>query len=454
MPEQTVIPRVCTRWLVGVTLAWAGLTSILFPAPSRASELRRTAIVRAVEEARDAVVNIHGRKTVRAEEEPLGADRFRQVNGMGTGVVIDPRGYVITNYHVVEGVSRIQVTLADNQTLVAQLVAHDQKTDLAVIKLSLDRPMPVIRIGKSSDLMLGEPVIAIGNAYGYSHTVTRGITSALNRAVQVSDEQHYDNLIQTDASINPGNSGGPLLNIDGEMIGVNVAVRVGAQGIGFAIPVDDVMEVAARLMSVERLERLTHGVAGTTTVANDTPRFVVASIRKNSPAEKSGLQAGDVITAVAETRVDRALDFERALLGRKAGEEVAVSIARGGQPLTLNLALANLTVSKPAVVDRTWDLLGLKLEPIAFEDFVSYNSRYRGGLKVTAVRPEGPAARQGIRRGDVLVGMHIWETISMDNVAYILNRPDFQQLQPVKFFILRGAETLYGHMSVSAGIDR
>ncbi len=453
MPEQSATPRVCTRWLVGVTLAWAGLTGICLSAPARASELRRTAIVRAVEETRDAVVNIHGRKTVR-DEEPRSADHFRQVNGMGTGVVIDPRGYVVTNYHVVEGVSRIQVTLADNQTVLAQLVAHDQKTDLAVIKLAVDRLMPVIRIGTSSDLMLGEPVIAIGNAYGYSHTVTRGIISALNRAVQVSDEQSYDSLIQTDASINPGNSGGPLLNIDGEMIGVNVAVRVGAQGIGFAIPVDEVMEVAGRLMSVERLERLAHGVAGTSSRVNNTPQFVVASVRKNSPGETSGLQAGDVITAVEETRVDRALDFERALLGRKAGEEVAISVTRGGQPLTLNLAMSNLTVSQPTVVDRTWDLLGMKLEPIPHDDFSSYNSRYRGGLNVSAVRTDGPAARQGIRRGDVLVGMHIWETISMDNVAYILNRPDFQQLQPVKFFILRGTETLYGHLSVSTSLDR
>ncbi len=190
-----------------------------------------------------AVVNIRGEKTVAAPTavQPASADASRRVNGMGTGVVIDPRGYIITNYHVVDGVREIQVTLADGQRARRQArrprpgdrPGHHQDRRRA-------RPLPVIPIGTSSDLMPGETVIAVGNAYGYEHTVTRGIVSALHRAVQVSDAQFYDDLIQTDASINPGNSGGPLLNIDGEMIGINVAVRAGAQGIGFAIPVDKV----------------------------------------------------------------------------------------------------------------------------------------------------------------------------------------------------------------------
>ena len=129
--------------------------------------------------------------------------------------------------------------------MVATLVARDLETDLAVIKVNVSDKLTVIALGTSSDLMAGESVIAVGNAYGYENTVTRGIISALHRAVQVSDAQFYDDLIQTDASINPGNSGGPLLNIDGEMIGINVAVRAGAQGIGFAIPVDKAMNVAA-----------------------------------------------------------------------------------------------------------------------------------------------------------------------------------------------------------------
>ena len=151
---------------------------------------------------------------------------------MGTGVVVDPRGYIVTNYHVVEGVRQINVTLASGEAHIARLVSHDPETDLAIIKIPTKVAMPLISIGRSDDLMVGEEVIAIGNAYGYEHTHTRGIISALHRTVKVTDSQYYRDLIQTDASINPGNSGGPLLNVDGQMIGINVAVRVGAQGIG------------------------------------------------------------------------------------------------------------------------------------------------------------------------------------------------------------------------------
>ena len=177
--------------------------------------------------ARPSVVNIHGHKTITTATAGYpGGDAPRKVNGMGTGVVIDERGYVITNYHVVEGVREIKVTLHNGKGYVARLVAHDPVTDLAIIRIPVRERMPLITIGTSDDLMEGEDVIAVGNAYGYENTVTRGIVSALHRTVQVTDSQQYEDLIQTDASINPGNSGGPLLNIDGEMIGINVAVRV------------------------------------------------------------------------------------------------------------------------------------------------------------------------------------------------------------------------------------
>ncbi len=204
----------------------ASMLLMLAASVANGSELRRTPIVKAVANARYAVVNIHGHKTVGSNDAGRG-EAQREVNGMGTGVVIDRRGYILTNYHVVDGVAQIQVTNADGKTSAAQLVARDRATDLAVIKIPQDAKLKVIDIGTSSDLMVGEPVIAVGNAYGYNHSVTRGIVSALHRDVPVSETQQYFDLIQTDASINPGNSGGPLLNIDGQMIGLNVAVRVG-----------------------------------------------------------------------------------------------------------------------------------------------------------------------------------------------------------------------------------
>lgn len=414
---------------------------------SSGSEPRRTAVVKAVEGARDSVVNIHGQKTLPADDDPLSrGEGPHKVNGMGTGIVIDERGYIITNFHVVDGVRKLEVSLVDGSTCSAQLISTDPVNDLAIVKVDLPKKLPVIHIGTSSDLMVGESVVAMGNAFGYENTVTRGIVSAIHRSVQVSDTQSYDDLIQTDASINPGNSGGPLLNIDGEMIGVNVAVRAGAQGIGFAIPVDKAMAVAAKLMSVERVERKWHGVK-----TSDTPDHadgaVVSAIEDDSPASKCGLKSGDVITAVGDTSVARSVDFERALLGRDLGKDVSITVRRSNQPEKLSLALAALPQAESS--DPSWELLGLKLQPISSQQFQQLQTRYHGGLSVMAVRPDSPAAKQGIRRGDVLVGMHIWETTKLSEVDYVLNRPDFADFQPIKFYILRNNETLYGHLPVS-----
>ncbi len=367
---------------------------------------------------------------------------------MGTGVVIDQRGYILTNHHVVEGVKKIQVTLLSGESFTAKLVSHDPLTDLAVIKINAKEKLPVVTIGTSSDLMLAEPTIAIGNAYGYGHTVTEGIISELHRTVQVSDTQQYQDLIQTNASINPGNSGGPLLNIDGEMIGINVAVRAGAQGIGFAIPVDMAMRVAADLMSVDRLNNLYHGVRPTHDPESPI-EFVVGEVEENSPAAKIGLRSGDVITAVNDKPVKRALDFERDLLDRKAGDEVRVTVKRDRQPMKLNLVLAPAPKKRKSSIEQCWELLGLKLEPIPASQFRPGKTAYTGGLSVLAVRPDSPAARQGVRQGDILVGMHKWRMAELDDVAYVLNRPDFSELQPLRFRILRNDDEMYGHMTVS-----
>ncbi len=434
-----------------VWLAILGVLSGAIPARSVASDHRRTATVKVVERARGSIVNIHGQKVLNPGDEGYRQGETPQrVNGMGTGVVIDERGYIITNHHVVEGVKRIQVSLAGGENFTATLVSHDPATDLAIIKVDVKESLPVITIGTSTDLMPGEPVIAVGNAYGYEHTVTRGIISALHRTVQVSDAQNYRDLIQTDASINPGNSGGPLLNIDGEMIGINVAVRAGAQGIGFAIPVDMAMDVAAKLMSTSRIEHTWHGVVCTAEESPQKRQVIVAQIDENSPAAKSGLRPGDVITSVGDRPVARVLDFERALLGHKTGERIPLSIKRKQQSVSVNLVLATAPAQKaPPVTDQIWEVLGMRLEPIAARQFRQNQSRYRGGLSVSEVKPDSAAARQGIRRGDVLVGMHVWETVSLDNVSYILNRPDFGEIEPLKFYILRGNETLYGHLPVS-----
>ncbi len=422
--------------------------------PLRGSELRKTAIVKAVKASRASVVNIRGEKTLHAEGSSGTAQGDRRVNGMGTGVVIDRRGYIITNHHVVDGVHEIKVTLDSGAQYSARLISFDATTDLAVIKIDVARQMPVISIGTSADLMPGETVIALGNAYGYEHTVTRGILSAISRTVQVGEGQQYDDLIQTDASINPGNSGGPLLNIDGEMIGINVAVRAGAQGIGFAIPVDKAMRVAAELMSTRRVKQTWHGVVGAVEFNASRHGLKIKVCEEDSPATQASLSEGDVILSVDGHDVHRQLDLELALLSVGSGKEVVLSVRRGDDEIDVPLVMQAIPKSQAEVDNPIWTTLGMELAPISSNEFRQHRSGYRGGLSVAAVRANSPASRQGIRRGDVLVGMHVWETVTLDHVNWVLNRRDFDQLDPIKFYILRGRETLYGHMTVSLSSQR
>ncbi len=429
------MPYSRVRLLIATFLAFAALHCA-----ASAEDIRRTAIVRAIESCRDSVVNIHGEKYVSDSSDD---SEDRRVNGMGTGVVIDARGYAVTNFHVVDGVREIEVTLASGRTVAARLISHDRRTDLAVIKINTVEPLPVIQLGTSDDLLIGETVLALGNAFGYEHTVTRGIISALHRNVDVSPTQRYEDLIQTDASINPGNSGGPLLNINGEMIGINVAVRAGAQGIGFAIPVDSVLRIVTGLLSVERIDHTWHGLVCRTCGTG----AVIESVHSQSPAESIGMRAGDIVLRVGEKSVTSQLDIERALLGRKAGEIVAVTITREGGEENLSLALAKAKKHEATDSERSWEQLGLRLASAVPSTVQQLQPRYRGGLLVQEVRFGSPASEKGIRPGDILVGLHIWETVKPDNVSYILDQIESDELETVKFYILRGRDTLFGHLT-------
>ncbi len=438
---------VSRRGAMAAALAWGLIAGVSVPAGATD---RHTPIVKAVAKARPAVVSIQGRKRIQSSTSLVGTQGGRQVKGMGTGVIVDSRGYVLTNHHVIEGVERIEVTLANQQTYIAQPVARDKKTDLAIIRIEAPEPLPVIPVGTSSDLMPGETVIAVGNAYGYDHTVTSGIVSALHRPVQVSETQQYSDLIQTDASINPGNSGGPLLNIDGEMIGVNVAVRVGANGIGFAIPVNEAMDVASQLLSAESVSRLSHGVLLKTVHASSgESRVEVLGTRDGSSGELAGLERGDVVLRVGDREVSRNLDFELALIGRRAGEEVAVEIERGGERKTVSLVLKSRQRSSLPAVDSVWRDLGIQVTPVSGRVIRQMQGAYSGGLRVLRVRSGSPAQQEGVQRGDILVGMHEWETASVQDLEFVLGRNEVQGSKRVKFYILRNGRTLYGWLDMS-----
>jgi serine protease Do len=409
---------------------------------------RETPLVRAIARVRPAVVNLRGKKTVRNEAPATGASQAtRQVNGMGTGVIIDSRGYLITNYHVVEDVPRIQATLADGQTFTADLIAVDTETDLALLKINTGRPLAVMPLGTSTDLMLAETVAAVGNAYGYEHTVTRGIISELGRTVQVSDAQTYHNLIQTDAPINPGNSGGPLVNLDGEMIGINVAVRVGAQGIAFAIPVNDAIETAGRLVGNLVDQQIAHGIHTRTIYVDNRPVLEIERVDPSSPADQAGLRSGDVIQAVDQMAIERTVDWQCQLIDKRPGDRMQLSVARDGDTTSLTLALGEPVAQWPGR-DMAWRDLGIMLKPESPVQLANLHPNYQRGLRIESVRPTSPAFTEGMRAGDVLVAMHGWKTESLDNVSYILQQPDVRQGKTVKFYILRDGEPLWGQIRI------
>lgn len=429
-----------------------------------AGSLRNTERTRIVEQAERSSVNIHTEKRQKSMDVVFSAGKATKINGMGTGIVIDERGYIVTNYHVVQDVERLRVTTYAGVDYDARVLAYDSREDLAIIKIEPREPMTVARFGTSSDLMLGEDVIAIGNAYGYESSVTRGIISHRSRDVEVNEEQSYCNLIQIDAAINPGNSGGPLINADGEVIGINVAIRAGAQRIGFAIPIDDARLVIARLMNVERHNQTCHGITAMDVKQGRDRKLVVRSLRPDSLANASGLKTGDVIIKSGDTQVVDAADFERSLFGRTAGTEIPLVVLRDGEEVALTLRLTELPAARrqpgqsgPAVAatagdfaapvsDKCWEVLGLRLVK---QETALTGQPYRGGMRVVSVRSQSPAEVNGIHVGDILVGLHVWETVSDENVSYVLNHPQLSTLGPLKFYIVRDGETLFGHFRLT-----
>jgi serine protease Do len=422
--------------------------------PSPRTAARHSPIVDAVQRVRAAVVNIHSERTIHGQ---VSADLFtitpsqNRVNGMGTGIIIDPRGYIVTNQHVVEDVNLIRIRLSDGSTQNATVVARSQEADLALLKIDVPQPLPTMPLGTASDLMVGETVVAIGNAYGYEHTVSVGVISALKRDVTLNKDIAYKSLIQTDASINPGNSGGPLVNVNGELIGVNVAIRAGAQGIGFAIPVDQVIRVVDEMFKARRRQVTYDGLGYRDRLdssADGPVRTVVLErIDANSPAAAAGLRNGDVLEEVANLPVRCSYDVERALLDRTAGQHVRLVVRRDGKEQRLDLVLQTGEQARPASLDLTWRKLGMRLGPINPELVSRVNTQLRGGLEITAVDPDGAAARAGIHRGDILVGLHQWETLTLDNVSFVLSHPDLASFNPLSFYIVRAGQVRRGWLS-------
>ncbi|MEZ6062730.1 MAG: trypsin-like peptidase domain-containing protein [Planctomycetaceae bacterium] len=441
------------------------------------NDARMSPLVRAVQLCRKSVVNIHTEKNSDEDRDSrFFASKSRRVTGMGTGIVVDERGYIVTNYHVVHEVEQITVTLHDGETYDGRAVSFDRSHDLAVIHIDAKHPLTVMPMGTSCDLMLAEQVFAVGNAFGYEHTVTAGIISALSRDVEVDETQSYKNLIQTDASINPGNSGGPLLNMNGEVIGINVAIRAGAQRIGFAIPIDDARVTIARLLSPERLNGVIHGVITSDVKTPESRKLVVEQVISGSAAEKCGLKPGDVIRSARDVDVQDSADWERALLDMPAGKVLDVAVLRDGTevklPFTVGVGTtvpvaamaatstpartvaASETTSAPAratdpILESTWKLFGIRLQELSEREQRSLDSRYKGGMKIVYVKSGGLASVHGIKSGDILLGLDGYETLGVRNLSFILQEARLRKMDTLSFQILRsGAGALIGRMNL------
>ncbi len=380
----------------------------------------------------------------------------RPKRGMGSGFVIDKEGHILTNYHVIEGAGEIVVILDDNGTekeYTATLVGSDPKTDIALIKINREsgdnKDFPFLRLGSSENLEVGEWVVAIGNPFGLSHTVTVGVVSALGRSIGAGP---YDEFIQTDASINPGNSGGPLINIEGEVIGINTAIISGNTGgnvgIGFAIPINIAKGI---LKDLRERGTVTRGWLGVM-IQKITPDLaksfglsqsegaLVGDVIPDGPAAKGGVKRGDVIVMFDGQQVKDMEDLPKIVAATRPNSVVDVEVIRDGSRMTLSVSIELLEDSQETVVAKA-DPLGLQVQDITEELAQSLKLESVEGVLVSDVTAGNAAAEAGIRRGDVISEMN--RSIVKDMRDYQNLMASVQKGSSVLFLVKRGGSTIY-----------
>jgi Do/DeqQ family serine protease len=383
--------------------------------PPTVSAARRTPVVVVAHNVLPAVVNIQTEATIRRREadpfDPFGffggQERAYTSQSLGSGVVWSSDGIIVTNNHVVEGASRITVNFQDGSQMPAKLLGVDPDSDLAVLRVDTKK-LTAAPIGTSSDLMIGETVVAVGNPFGLSGSVTTGVVSALGRSVPSKEAgRTFTDFIQTDASINPGNSGGPLLNIEGKVIGINVAIYAQAQGIGFAIPVDRARKVIDDLMRYGQVHSAWIGAVTATLTPEESKRMglkpvkgaVVARVFGGSPAQAAGMKAGDVITSVTGRPVDSREAFSTYTATLPSGHPVDVTINRDGA--SRPMSLRPIDPPNDLGLRILWEVAGLRV------------SESRGVVVVDEVANGSRGASFGLNSGDVIVGVNGTEIASV-----------------------------------------
>lgn len=367
--------------------------------------------VEIADRVKPAVVNISAASASESIRRPETPRRPPDSPGSGSGVIIDKKGYIVTNNHVVGDAEKVEVRLSDKRRFTGRVIGKDPDTDLAVIKVESETDLPVVALGDSSNLKVGQWVIAVGNPFGLDRTVTVGVVSALGREnVQLS---RYEDFIQTDASINPGNSGGPLFNIAGEAIGINTAIINFAQGIGFAIPSNMVKQVVDQLILKGKVVRGWLGV-GIQPVTEDLAiKFgvkegdgvLVNEVFEGDPADKAGLQPGDIIVKVNGKPVDTPQTLSRLVAGLGPGKKAEVEVMRDGKKKTLTVELAERKEETvvASIPPKPEPLLGLNVQDITPELVERFKLKKEDkGVLITKVDPGSIAESEGLREGDLI----------------------------------------------------
>ncbi len=424
------------------------------------------AFVEVAKKVKPAVVYIRSEKTVTVSPgEGLGEDFFkgtpfedffkrgapptkqRQV-GEGSGVIVDPAGYILTNYHVVGGADKLTVHLYDGRELTGTVRGTDQKTDLAVIHVEA-KDLPVAALGDSDKLQVGEWAIAIGAPFGLEQTVTVGVISAKGRSGLGTGT--YEEFLQTDASINPGNSGGPLVNIEGEVIGINAMIIQPGQGIGFAIPINLAKTIMTQLIKEGKVVRPWVGMG----LQDITPELMTAfnlkekegalisQIFPESPAEKAGLKVGDIILELDGKKIKNSQDVVREVLKRQVGQQIQLAVMREGKrievPVTTAQMPADLTERKGAQPPREW--FGLKVAPVTPDVAKELGLSKAEGVLVEGVDPGSTAQQAGLRKGDVILEVNRQKI--QDEKDYRNAMEKIKPDQSVLLLVNRGGSTFF-----------
>ncbi len=363
----------------------------------------------------------------------------REVKGIGTGMLIDPDGIILTNSHVVENATKIQVLLTDGRQFNAKLIGTDPKTDLAVIRISGSGPFPYVQFGDSDKLEVGEWVVAIGHPRGLDQTVTQGIISAKHRR-GIADPSSYQDFLQTDAAINPGNSGGPLLNLDGEVVGVNSAIASasgGFEGIGFAIPSKMAQFITKALMEHGKVLRGWLGVSVQDLGYEQAKKLgrptskgaLIVEVMKNSPAQKAGIQNGDVVLTYKGKEVADASELRNDVATTPIGREVELTLWRKEKKVTVTAKIGNLETATKLLAASVSERLGADFRPVTAKEAEKYGLESPAGVAISKLAAKSPLKEAGIELNDLIIGINGQPVENLDSfVTLITSIPSGQQV--------------------------